>query len=103
MISFASMPGYQPAKSGRSWYRRFPTRESAIEAKRALVNADVKYRCLKVAKSISHSSDRRPTTRPYPQKQMVARQSAAGRRNYDQIHSDRLPGSSGWLAPTLSR
>jgi len=48
MLAFAPAPGYLPAKSGKSWYRKLATRDQAIAAKRELVAAGISYKCVKV-------------------------------------------------------
>ena len=40
--------GFRPGWGGDAWWRRYYTRGEAVEAKRALVELGVGYRCLKV-------------------------------------------------------
>jgi hypothetical protein len=49
--------GYREAKSGKSWYLKLPTRADAIDAKRLLIAAGIRYSCKKV--------DDPPPARPY--------------------------------------
>ena len=46
MLVFRRMPGYRPAKSGRSWYRVLPSREAALKAGAQLRARGVSFKCV---------------------------------------------------------
>lgn len=46
-----SLRDFAPSKSGKSWHRILPTRESAIACKRELVADGIKYVCKKVPRA----------------------------------------------------
>jgi hypothetical protein len=50
MVAFSPHRGFAPTRNGRSWFKYFATRNQAIEAKRELIAAGIRYKCKKVLK-----------------------------------------------------